>query len=266
MAGRAGWRDMTGQEAEPANVVSLAVSRPGHSIGRSELLRVLNRGVGASIVDEIIVGVGTDIIEGRLRPGDDLNSVELARTFGSSRTPVREALLTLEREGFVEISAHRRPRVAVLRMPEVRELYHLRADLYAMVSRAVVEVAEDHELNRLRVLLDELAAAAAQGNVDLYFWVNVQFRNTEAAISRNGSLRRVLDSLGLRMLQLRHVSLSLPGRLENSVADHERLLRAYQERDAELAAALTKSLVLGGLAALERFGWDGFVPAAGSQA
>lgn len=252
--------------SEPANVVSLAVSRPGQSIGRSELLRVLNRGEGdSSIVDEIIVGVGTDIIEGRLRPGDDLNSVELARTYRSSRTPVREALLTLEREGFVEISAHRRPRVAVLRMQEVRELYHLRADLYGMVSRAVVDVAEDDDLTRLRVLQDQLAAAAANNDVDLYFWVNVQFRNTEAVISRNRSLRRVLDSLGLRMLQLRHVSLSLPGRLDRSVADHERLLRAYEDRDAELAAALTKSLVLGGLRAIERFGWEGFVPAAGSQ-
>ena len=241
-------------------MVPLAGSRAGQSIGHSELLRVLNRDEGTSIVDEIIVGVGTDIIEGRLRPGDDLNSVELARTFGSSRTPVREALLTLQREGFVEISAHRRPRVAPLHMAEVRELYHLRAELYAMVSRAVVAVADDDDLAELRRLQDELAAASRDGDVDLYFWVNVQFRNTEAVISRNGTLRRVLDSLGLRMLQLRHVSLSKPGRLDRSVADHDRLLRAYEDRDSDLAAALTKSLVMGGLAAIERFGWDGVMP------
>jgi DNA-binding GntR family transcriptional regulator len=248
---------MSHDQADPATVVPLGTARPGESIGRSELLRVLNRGEGGSIVDEIIVGVGTDIIEGRLRPGDDLNSVELARAFGSSRTPVREALLTLEREGFVETLAHRRPRVAPLQMNEVRELYHLRADLYAMVSRAVVAVAEDADLDQLRVLQTPLAAAAEVGDIDAYFWVNVQFRNTEAAIARNGTLRRVLDTLGLRMLQLRHVSLTQPGRLDRSVADHERLLRAYEDRDEELAAALTKSLVMGGLAAIERFGWDG---------
>lgn len=253
---------MNPEQEGPANVVPLGVSTAGQSIGRSELLRVLNRGEGGSIVDEIIVGVGTDIIEGRLRPGDDLNSVELARAYGSSRTPVREALLTLEREGFVEISAHRRPRVAPLRMQEVRELYHLRADLYAMVSRAVVQVADGHDLTNLHLLQDQLEAAAAAGDVDLYFWTNVQFRNTEAAISRNGTLRRVLDTLGLRMLQLRHVSLSKPGRLDRSVADHARLLQAYEDRDGELAAALTKSLVMGGLAAIERFGWNGCLPAA----
>ncbi|GEL26688.1 hypothetical protein PSU4_56420 [Pseudonocardia sulfidoxydans NBRC 16205] len=235
--------------AEPAG--------PVHGLGRRELLRVLNRGLGNTIVDEIIVRVGTDIIEGRLLPGDDLNSVELARNFGSSRTPVREALLTLEREGFVEISAHRRPRVAPLRIEEVRELYRVRAHLYALVSRELVEVASDDDLDRLQALQDELALAVALDDVDRYFWTNVDFRNTEAQITGNRTLRRVLDNLGLRMLQLRHVSLSLPGRLTASLADHDRLLRAYRDRDADLAAALTSSLVIRGLAAIERSGWTG---------
>ncbi|AEA27187.1 GntR family transcriptional regulator [Pseudonocardia benzenivorans] len=230
---------------------------PVHSLGRRELLRVLDRGLGNTIVDEIIVRVGTDIIEGRLLPGDDLNSVELARNFGSSRTPVREALLTLEREGFVEISAHRRPRVAPLRIEEVRELYRVRAHLYALVSRELVEVASDDDLDRLQALQDELALAVALDDVDRYFWTNVDFRNTEAQITGNRTLCRVLDNLGLRMLQLRHVSLSLPGRLTASLADHDRLLRAYRDRDPDLAAALTSSLVIRGLSAIERSGWTG---------
>jgi DNA-binding GntR family transcriptional regulator len=248
------------------SAAEIAVSDTGESIGRRELLRVLNRGPAGSIVDEVIVAVGTDIIEGRLLPGADLNSVDLARTFGSSRTPVREALLTLQREGFVEISAHRRPRVAPLHIEEVRELYQLRAELYAIVSRAVVEVADDEDLTRLRTLQDELERATDEDDVDRYFWVNVQFRNTEAAIAGNKTLRRVLDSLGLRMLQLRHLSLSLPGRLQTSLEDHARLLRAYEDRDAVLAAALTQSLVLRGLAAIERSGWTGRADADGVPA
>jgi DNA-binding GntR family transcriptional regulator len=230
------------------------------SIGRLEVLRVLKRGGGNSIVDEVIVAIGTDIIEGRLRPGDDLNSVELARSFGSSRTPVREALLTLEREGFVEISAYRRPKVARLTLEEVRELYSLRIELYAMVSRAVVIKADDADLEVLRGLQAALAQAVADNDVDAYFWRNVHFRNAEAAIAGNTTLSRVLDSLGLRTLQLRHLSLSLPGRLHRSLADHDRLLRAYEDRDAVLAAALSQSLVRRGLAAIERSGWTGYAP------
>jgi len=241
--------------AEQAPIADLG---PTANLGRREMLRVLNRPAnGRSIVDEIVVGVGTDIIEGRLLAGDDLNSVDLARSFGSSRTPVREALLTLEREGFVEITAYRRPRVAALRVEDMRDMYKVRAHLYRMVSREVVAVADDSDLAALHGLQRELAAAVGADDVDRYFWTNVQFRNTEATITRNRTLCRLLDSLGLRMLRLRHVSLSQPGRIAESLADHERLLHAYEDRDADLASALTASLVLRGLATIERSGWAG---------
>lgn len=226
-------------------------------LGRRELLRVLNRPDGGSIVDEIVVGVGMDIIQGRLMPGDDLNSVDLARTFGSSRTPVREALLTLEREGFVEITAYRRPRVAPLRLADVRDMYRVRAHLYELVSREVVAVADDQALGGLHRLQAELGEAVEAGDVDRYFWTNVEFRNLEAAITGNRTLCRLLDTLGLRMLRLRHLSLSQPGRIARSLADHERLLEAYADRDADLACALTSSLVMRGLATIERTGWTG---------
>jgi DNA-binding GntR family transcriptional regulator len=242
-------------ELDPAPTAQLDSST---ARGRGELLRVLGRDTRTpSIVDDIVLAIGTDIIEGRLMPGDDLNSVELARSFGSSRTPVREALLTLEREGFVELSARRRPRVAPLGMQEVRELYELRIALYGVVSRAVVEHATAADLDRLQAIQDGLHAAAEADDVDGYFWLNVSFRNTESAIARNNTLSRLLDGLGLRTLQLRHLSLSLPGRLTPSLSDHERLLKAYRDRDADLAVALTQSLVRRGLQAIEASGWTG---------
>lgn len=228
------------------------------SAGHLEILRVLGRSENAdSVVDQILVSVGTAIVEARLRPGDDLNSVELARTFKSSRTPVREALLTLEREGLVEIAAHRRPRVRRLLLDEVREIYELRATLYALVSRRIVKNATEYDMETLRENQRKLERAAAAGDVDRYFWLTVGFRNKEAEIARNSAVRRVLDSVGVRTLQLRHLSLSVPGHMDSSVTDHRRLLRAYEERDADLAAALTQSIVRRGLRAIENSGWTG---------
>ena len=240
---------------EPARVEP---ESPDSAKRRAELLRILKRGLASNgRVDEIALAVLSDIVEGRLHPGDDLNSVELARTFQTSRTPVREALLILEREGLVQISAHRRPRVARLSLREVRELYELRATLYGVVSRAIVRVADQADFDRLRDIQSGLERAVADGDVDAYFWLNVEFRNTEVDITGQETLRRVLDGLGLRTLQLRHLSLSLPGRISESVADHARLLRAYEDRDEDLAAALTMSLVRRGLAAIEGSGWTG---------
>jgi DNA-binding GntR family transcriptional regulator len=226
--------------------------------GRYELTRLLRRRESSgSIAEEIAITLATEIIEGRLVPGDDLNSVELAKTFESSRTPVREALFVLEREGFVEIPARRRPHVARHSLAEIRELYMLRAELYGMVSREVVRVATANDLELLHGHQAALAQAVDDEDVDAYFWVNVQFRNTEADIACGQTMRRVLDTLGLRALQLRHLSLSQPGRLHRSLADHGRLLQAYEDRDATLASALTRSLVLRGFAAIESSGWNG---------
>ncbi|MGH7714929.1 MAG: GntR family transcriptional regulator, partial [Vulcanimicrobiaceae bacterium] len=67
----------------------------------------------------------------------------------------------------------------------------------------------------------------------------------------------ILDSLGLRVQQLRHYSISLPGGMNESRSDRERLIRAYYERDAQLAAALSRSTVLRALARIEHSGWRG---------
>ncbi len=234
--------------------------RDGASLtaGGREILRVLRRSQEVtSVSDEILVAVGTGIVEGRLKPGDDLNSVDLARRFNSSRTPVREALLTLEREGLVEIAARKRPRVRHLGLTEVREIYELRSELYGLVSRRIVAHRGAAEIAVFHDVQARLEEAAASGDLDRYFWLIVEFRNTEARLAGNETVRNVLDSVGIRTLQLRHLSLSLAGRMDASVADHRRLVQAYVEGEAELAAALTQSIVRRGLAAVERSGWTG---------
>jgi DNA-binding GntR family transcriptional regulator len=206
-------------------------------------------------VAEIVDWVARGIIEGRLRPGDDLNSVDLAKRFGVSRTPVREALFVLTREGLVDWSPRRRPRVAAMNLKEVREIYELRALLYAQVSLAIVEHATGEDIEALWRAHGKLAAVAAKGDVDGYFWANVAFRDEELRVSRNGIFKEVLDSVRMRTNRLRHLSTSLPGRLQRSCMDHQRLCEAYAERDGVLAAALNRSIVMGALHAIES-AWD----------
>jgi len=210
-----------------------------------------------SLVGSIAGWVGRAIIEGRLKPGDDLNSVDLANRFGTSRTPPREALLLLEKEGLVEIPVRRRPRVARIGIREVREIYQVRADLHALVAELIVANATDEEISSLRERYAPMEEAARSGDLNDYFWANVALHDRAVEICGNATLRQILDSLGLRTLQLRHLSLSQPRRMEQSCIDHERLLRAYEERDAILASALMRSIITSALSAIERSGWTG---------
>ncbi|HTD20246.1 MAG TPA: GntR family transcriptional regulator [Ktedonobacteraceae bacterium] len=195
-------------------------------------------------VTSIAQWIGCAIIEGRLHPGDDLNTVDLSKQFQTSRTPVKEALLLLEKEGLVTIAPYRRPFVAQVGLEEVREIYQVRANLLMLTAELIVNTASDEAIASLRAFLLPVREMAAAHDVDGVFWASVAFRNREAEIGGNRQVKRILDSLGLRTLQLRHLSMKL-GRTyaEQRLSDRERLVGAYEERDASLAVALTGAMV-----------------------
>ena len=84
-----------------------------------------------------------------------------------------------------------------------------------------------------------------------YVWANVDFYDRNTQLANNRAVKRILDSLLLRTLRVRRLILSQPGRMQNSLDDHVRLVKAYEDGDANLAAALIGSNHINALAALE---------------
>lgn len=209
----------------------------------------------APLAQQIFDEIAIAIVEGRLRPGDSLNSVGLARRFNTSRTPVREALAELERQGAIVVPPHRRPYVAYVTHRQVKDVYDLRASLFALISELIVDECPAERLAELWRWQAALEDDAARGAVDDYFWHNVGFRLVEIRLAGNEPLQRILGMLGMRTLQFRHLSLSQPGRLQRSVEDHRRLLIAYDERDKGAAIAMTRGLIMAGYRALIRSGF-----------
>jgi DNA-binding GntR family transcriptional regulator len=205
-----------------------------------------------SLVSNIACELAAEIIENLRQPGDDLNSVELSRRFGTSRTPIREALMLLEKEGLVQVPPRRRPRVAVLAADEVREIYHARAALFDLIATDVAKFAPTEDIAALRTPLAEMEQAYANADLNGFVWANVDFYDHNTQLANNRTVKRILDSLLLRTLRLRRLSLSQPGRLQKSLDDNTRLVKAYEERDAYLAAALIRSNHMNALSALEK--------------
>lgn len=206
-----------------------------------------------SLVSEIACEVGAEIIEGLRQPNDDLNSVELSRRYKTSRTPIREALMLLEKEGLVDVPPRRRPRVASLQIEEIREIYRVRAALFELIAADVARHASAEDIADLRKLLAEMERANRAGDLNLYVWANVDFYDRNTQLANNRTVKRFLDSLLLRTLGLRRLSLSQPGRLRQSFDDHNRLVQAYADGDPTLAAALIRSNHINALAALEKY-------------
>ena len=198
----------------------------------------------SSLVTEIACVVGAEILEGVRRPGSDLNSVELARRFRTSRTPTREAVVILEKEGLVEILPRRRPRVADLSITEIREIYHVRAAMLGLIAAEAVDAATDGEIAELRVISARWSAPRLPSTATATTGVTSASTSASARWRTIATLRRILDTLALRSLRLRRLTLSQPARMQRSLADHTRLVTALEDRDAELASALIKSNVL----------------------
>lgn len=202
-----------------------------------------------SLVSDIACRIGAEIIEGIRRPGDDLSSVELARAHETSRTPVREALVLLENEGLVEILARRRPRVARYEFEDIRDIYQARSALLELAARSIAVTITEEKLAALRSHLADMEAAL--DDTSSYMWANVAFHAAQTQICGNRYVQRVVDSLLLRTLPLRRLSLSQSGRTARSYDDHSRLVQSYADGDDILAAAIVRNNHLNALALLE---------------
>lgn len=194
------------------------------------------------IFDDVVI----DIIEGRLVPGDSVNSVELAKRFGTSRTPVREALAALERQGVVIVPLRRRPYVAPVTLKQVQDVYALRASLFTLVSELIVETAPKARIAELWKWQAALEDDLNRDSVEDFFWHSVGFRLIEAELAANDDLSRCIGMLGVRTLQFRRLGLTRPGRLRQALDDYRRLLVAYEDSDKMTAVSITRSLIMSG--------------------
>jgi DNA-binding GntR family transcriptional regulator len=211
---------------------------------------------GDSLVGKIAAEIARGIVDGSLPPGSDLNSVDLASRFGTSRTPVREALMLLEKEGLVEIPPRRRPRVARMSLREIEEIYEIRAALNALMISLFVANAEEADLREARAVLGRMRAAALAGETETFFAERVRLHDLWMERCGNATLHKTLVAWLARM-SLRRLGLSRPEHIERSLMDHERLAIACEERDANLAVALMRSMALSGLEAIRAAGLPG---------
>jgi DNA-binding GntR family transcriptional regulator len=224
-------------ENEQNHLIHGATQPLAHRSGEiSRLLKLEERREAA--VAEIAIWITIGIVEGRLVPGQDLNSVELASRFNTSRTPVREALMLLESEGLVEIRARKRPRVAPFTVEQVRQIYVVRRQLLAFLGELVAERATAEDLADLHDRLEQMGRAVDAGAVDDYFWGHVDMQTRLLQIAGNEILSGILDSLELRTLVLRHSALAGEGHLSRSHHYQQRILEAFEARDGALVAML----------------------------
>jgi len=180
------------------------------------------------------------------KPGDvRLDERQLASDLGISRTPVREAMAQLEREGFVRSVPRRGIYVVRKTKQEVIELITAWAALESMAARLITQNATDEEIATLRKMFAKFENGELHARLDEYSEVNIEFHQSIIRMSRNRVLIDLAENLFTHMRMIRRRTIGEEDRADRSIRDHMNIIRALEARDTERAEDLVRNHALG---------------------
>ncbi|HEX4409232.1 MAG TPA: GntR family transcriptional regulator [Xanthobacteraceae bacterium] len=174
-----------------------------------------------------------------------LDERSLAQDFGISRTPVREAMAQLEREGFVRSVPRRGVYVVRKSKQEVIELITAWAALESMAARLVTQHASDEEIASLRRVFSAFENGQVRAHLDEYSDANIEFHQTLIRLSRNGVLTQLAENLFTHMRMIRRKTIGEKDRADRSIRDHMHIIEALEARDTVRAEQLVRDHALG---------------------
>ncbi len=183
------------------------------------------------------------IVKGEIAPGSKISEPELARTYGISRGPLREAIHRLEGQRLVVRVPHVGARVVSLSHAEMIELYEIRESLEGMACRLAAERMTSEEIDELRRVLDTHERDAAfQAGVGYYQQEgDFDFHYRIIQGSGNRTLSQMLCGELYQLVRMYRIQFSTtPDRPRQAFAEHHRILDAIAERDGELAELLMR--------------------------
>ncbi|EWM42257.1 bacterial regulatory s, gntR family protein [Bordetella holmesii 41130] len=165
--------------------------------------------------------------------GQGIDEVRLTEQLGISRTPLREALKVLANEGLVRLEPCRGSFVNELAVDDLEQIFPLMAMLEGRCAYEAAQKATAADLLALGPLHDRLREQAAAGQMDEYYDTNYRIHVQVQSLADNRWLSDMVDKLRKVVGLFRHKSLALPGRLQESCAEHLAIYAALQARDPE---------------------------------
>jgi DNA-binding GntR family transcriptional regulator len=186
----------------------------------------------------IYVSLRERILANDIAPGTRLVMRDVANDYEASDIPVREALRMLQRDGLVETTPYRGARVTTLTAKEVEETYFIRSHLESIATGLAAERITDSELAQLDVLMTRMKAAVDAQDGPAFSDLNREFHRTIVASCGNDMLRELTMDIWQRHSGFQRVFRMVPGRIATSQTEHEGIMAALREHDAESAARL----------------------------
>jgi DNA-binding GntR family transcriptional regulator len=190
--------------------------------------------------DKIVSSIRDAIIEGRIKAGERLMEPDVARNLGVSRTPLREAFLQLESEGFVKVTPRRGAVVSELSVKDAEETYLIKSALEGLAARLAVKNITEEMLQQLRSINNEMEKKAKQKDKDYraILELNAKYHDLVNKTSGNEKLCHSISLLRKQTLRYNYIYLNVLSHIDQSIQEHKAIIDALEQRDQKLVEKL----------------------------
>ncbi|MFB9885209.1 GntR family transcriptional regulator [Balneatrix alpica] len=208
-----------------------------------------------TLADRVSEQIATAIVKGEIPPGYKISEPELARTYGISRGPLREAIRRLEGLRLVVRIPHVGARVVSLSTKELLEIYYIREAMEGMAARLAAENMSDEEVEGLRQLVDQHEQSKDLLENRSYFQKegDLDFHYRIVQGSKNSKLMELLGGELYHLVRMYRYQFSMSSnRPKQALQEHRLIAEAIAQRDGELAEILMRRHVSNSRKNIER--------------
>lgn len=190
------------------------------------------------LTDLVIERIRDAIVQGDFKLGELVSEAQIAQRLGTSKTPVREALVRLKMEGLVEVHPQQGTEVFTLSDAQVGQLCNFRTMIESAALREAAATQRPRLLRELERLLAQFAVAEDAGDLSALARIDMEFHYQFLACCENVYLRAAYERIRYQLLALRHRS-----PIDRSVENHRVLYDAIASGDIDKACSLLKEHV-----------------------
>jgi DNA-binding GntR family transcriptional regulator len=194
------------------------------------------RAAKSSLSEDTYLAIRQALIDGSFKPGQRLSEPELALRFRTSRSPIREALLRLEHDGFLERTQNGQVRAKPLDVSDFEALYVVRANAEGLAVRLATPRLRTIDLEEMGLRLDELEKRARKGDHDGAVAAGQGFHDVITRECGNPLLVEILGGLRARISRFR-ILIGSPEYEKEKIVEYRRILKALYQRSPEQAEA-----------------------------
>ena len=153
-----------------------------------------------------------------------LQEDQLARELGVSRTPVREAIHKLEKDGLVKIVPRKGAFVRTIFSKDVREIFDIRGALESLAVRSSFYQFDKNKLMEIKALLEKCETLLEKGEIDFFIQLDEEFHDLLIRSSGNERLIQIMENLNNQIQLARLKSFSVPGRAKKALDEHRQII------------------------------------------